>query len=277
MQIHSLSKILIMPLVLAAIAIVYYAETAGNRDFSIWVLVPGILFAALMVLSPQIDFWYRKRNPGLLDKAVVRWLERYHLFYNQLNDLDKKIFRDRLNIYLFGREFKSVGSEVRDVPDDIQGIIASIPIMLTLNRDDYLMGDYDRIYIYKHAFPSPVFQFLHTFELNREDGMIILSLEHLLAGMVNKEYYNVGVHVFAMAYLEVFEPEILPSEEEINDQIIETCMGIPYSTILATSGYNKIDNRAALITCFFTNPKNMMENYPDLYEVLSRLFYKISP
>ncbi|HMQ08015.1 MAG TPA: zinc-dependent peptidase [Saprospiraceae bacterium] len=272
MQIHSLSKVLILPVVLAGILIIYRAETIGPKDFSVWVLIPGLVLAAILVLSPQIDFWYRKRFPGKLDPAIQRWLELYHSYYIQLNQEHKERFRNRINIYLFGREFKAVGSEIRDVPEDVMGIIASIPVMLTMNREDFLLNGYDRIYIYKHAFPSPEYQFYHTFELNKEDGMVILSLEHLLAGMITKENYNIGLHAFALAYLDCFNPGEMPLNDEIDDTLLELCSGFTIERIKSTLGYNQVDKRAVLVYCYFTHPQILFENQPVWYQKLANIF-----
>ena len=140
MKIYSLSKVLILPILIIAIAIFYYSESTGNRGFTIWLFVPTILLTVVLIFFPQIDYWWHTKHPIPLDKKVKNWLNTYSPFYKSLEGEGKNLFEKRLSLYIEAREFKSVGSEVRSVPEDIKGIIGSIPVMLTMHKDDFLMG-----------------------------------------------------------------------------------------------------------------------------------------
>ncbi|MBK8348424.1 MAG: hypothetical protein IPL08_12655 [Saprospiraceae bacterium] len=122
--------------------------------------------------------------------------------YQQLHESDRSKFEYRMTLYIEGRLFSSVGSELRDVPEDIKCMVAAHGIEMCLGIDDYLIGDMDRIYLYKHPFPTPDFPFLHTVETNIEDGVIILSLEQLTNAVISPEtHYNIGYHAYAEAFI----------------------------------------------------------------------------
>ena len=272
MKIYSLSKVLILPLAIMAIAIFYYSETTGNRNITIWLFLPTILLTIVLIFKPQIDYWWHTKHPIPLDNKIKEWLSKYSNYYKDLNTDDKGKFENRLSLYIEAREFKSVGSEVRDVPEDLKGIIGSIPVMLTMNRDDFLLGDYDRIYMYKHPFPTPRFKFLHSVETNHEDGMVLFSLEHLLAGMTRpKEIYNIGLHAFIEAYYQTFKVDF-PENTAIGWKQIESSGDHNEQHILDVTGLKYIDLYVVAGVNFFISPEKMEKNNPQLFTTISSIF-----
>lgn len=272
MRIYSLSKILILPLVIAAIGIFYYAESSGNEDVTIWLILPTILLAIVLIFYGHIDFWWHKRHPIPVDRKIIQWLERFFPFYQQLDREGRSKFEYRLSLYMEGREFKSIGSEVREVPEDIKGIISSLAVMLTMNQKDFLLGDYDRIYLYKHPFPTPHHQYLHSVEVNHEDGLILFALEYLLPGITReKEFYNIGIHAFAEAYIKVFQPQ-LPDPKSISWEKIQQISHYRKEDVLSTTGMKDLNMQAVLITCYFTNPVKMKSGDDDLYHLIEKIF-----
>ena len=270
MQIFSLSKIIILPLVVSALIILYIGEANGNYDMTVWVVIPVILFAIVIIFMGQIDYWYHKRFPLPLDQKIVEWMQRFNPYYIALDDNDKKKFRDRLSLYIEGREFKSVGKEVRDVPEDIKGIIGSIPVMLTFHGDDFLLGDYDYVYLYKHPFPSPQYQYLHTVEVNHEDGVFLFSLEHLLPGITRSdEFYNIGLHAYVEAYINVHK---LNQPDDITWEDIEQISPYSKEDIIKITGHKEINIFAVLITCYFMFPEKMKTHKPAKYRELELQF-----
>lgn len=199
MRIHSFSKTLVLPL-LAMVAIVYYLYNFVDGDYSILIMIPVALAVAIYIFHGEIDFWYLKKKPYGLDQKLIAWLEKYFWPYIQLGEDDKKKFTLRLELYLNARLIQAMGSDIKEVPEDIKASIAGIAVWMTLNQDDFLIGDFDRIFLYKHHFPTPANPELHAVEVNQEDGVILLNSQLAAQALIEPDkYYNVAVHAFSEA------------------------------------------------------------------------------
>lgn len=274
MKIYSLAKVLILPLVLLAIAIFYYSEHVDDRSLTVWLFIPTILLTVILIFKPQIDYWWHTKYPIPLDPKIKLWLDKYSQFYNSLDEKEKSKFENRLSLYVEAREFKAVGSEVREVPEDIKGIIGSIAVMLTFHDEDFLMGDYDRIYVYKHPFPSPNYKFLHNVEVNHEDGMLIFSLEHLLPGMSRpREFYNIGLHAFIEAYYHHKKTDF-PDNKNLDWELIEKSGYYDRKNILSMTGLKYIDLYVVAGVCYFVSPEKLKKTSLKLYSMLNDIFDK---
>lgn len=272
MRIYSLTKILALPVALLLIIILYLRYSEGY-DTGVWFVVPIILGVVLYISSDEIDHWYLKRNPIKLDIEVLDLLKKYIPFYRGLNEEDKAKYHTRLSQYISGRSFKSVGSELKDVPYDIRAMISTNAIQLAFDQDDYLIGDFDRVYVYKHPFGTPTYQFLHTVETEVEDGMIIYSLEHLIPGITNPDlYYNIGMHGYVEAFIKANPTAPFPPKLNADWFDVHAICGLSQKQILATIGFENTDMLVVLGTCYFTYPTKFAERLPILKKELDLLF-----
>jgi len=131
----------------------------------------------------------------------------------------------------------------------------------------------DRIYLYKHPFPTPRYQFLHTVETDIEDGVFIFSLEHLIPGMINSEaHYNIAMHGYAEAYQRVFPKEDFSFLDEITWEQLKEVGYHSQDRILSTIGFNQTDIPTVAINHFFTHPSRFKNLLPAEYERLKRRF-----
>ncbi|HCV50787.1 MAG TPA: hypothetical protein DGP89_05520 [Saprospirales bacterium] len=239
----------------------------------IWILFPLVIATAVVIFQGQIDFWWNERNPVPLDPPISDWLKKYDPYYTSLDPNQRQNYDNRLVMYMQGRAFVSVGREHHDVPNDIQAIIASNAVKMLMSKKDYLLGDMDRIYLYKHPFPTPRHQFLHTVETDIEDGVFIFSLEHLVPGMINpKEHYNIAMHGFAEAFQRVFPKEDFTYLDQITWDQIEEVGYHSKDKILKTIGFNQTDTTTVAINHFFTHPRRFNLMIPAAYERLIRQF-----
>lgn len=274
MRIYSLSKVLALPVILIFFGIVYL-EYGLRISTGYWILLPTVLGVFLFIFHGNIDFWYIKKYPIKLDKEVINLLEKYIPFYINLSQADKKKYRDRLSTYIAGRSFKSVGSELKDVPYDIRAMIATSAVQVGFYKDDILIGDFDRIFVYKHPFGSPRFKFLHTVETEVEDGVLIFSLEHMIPGITNPElYYNIGMHGYIEAYFKANPAATFPNKVIANWIDVLSISGHSQKHILATIGFENTDILVVLATCYFTYPEKFQERLPDLTKEFDLLFGK---
>lgn len=273
MRIHSLSRILSLPIAISILGILYLSYELGYQDAMIWILVPLVIATAVIIFQGQIDFWWNERNPLQLDPPISDWLNKYDPYYKSLHPQQRQNYDNRLVMYMQGRAFASVGSEHHSVPDDIKAIVASNAVKMMISKKDYLMGDMDRIYLYKHPFPTPRYQFLHTVETDIEDGVFIFSLEHLIPGMINPEkHYNVAMHGYAEAYQRVFPREDFTYLDQISWEQLEDVGYHSQDKILQTLGFNQTDITTVAINHFFTHPRRFSSILPNIYSRLERQF-----
>jgi len=272
MRIYSLSLVLVLPLTLLMVAILYLKYYLGY-DIGYWFLTPIFLGVVLYFSREEIDYWYLKRNPIKIEPEILKLLNSYVPFYRNLSEDEKTRYQTRLSQYITGRSFKSVGSELKDVPYDIKAMIATNAIQLAFYQKDYLIGDFDRIFIYKHPFGSPAHKFLHTVETEAEDGVIIYSLEHLMPGITNPElYYNIGMHGYVDAFIKANPKAPFPPKLGADWFDILAISGISKKQILATIGFDSADLLVVLGTCYFTYPRAFEKRLPALKKELDVLF-----
>lgn len=272
MRIYSLAKVLSTPIILAAMGGAYYQYSNGD-DIGAWIIFPLAILVVLFISHGQIDYWYHKKYPIPLDEEIIRWLKRYSSFYNNLKPSDKEKYEYRMSLYLEGRQFNSVGSEQKELPEDIKAIVATNAIQINFQKEDILIGDFDRIFVYKHPFPTPRHQFLHSVETQVEDGVIIYSLEHLIPGITNPEvYYNIGMHAYVEAFTKAYPNANFPWNLNADWSDVEAISGLKEDFILKTLGFNSADMFVLLGTCYFTYPKQFEARLPELKKEMDKLF-----
>jgi len=273
MKIHSIADVLVVPFVIAVVYMGYQAYNQPNYPYLIWILVPIVGFILIYLFKPQMDFYWHKKFPLELDSKLKEIIEKYNPYYKSL-DLDgKSEFENRLALYMEARAFKGVGSEQKDVPYDIKGILSAIPVQMTMHKKNFLIGDMDRIFLYKHPFPSPRFPFLHNVETHVEDGVIILSLEAFNLALNHVAgYYNVAWHAYIEAYLKVYKDNTDEIDEYANWETIELVSNFSEKNILDITLLKAIDPLIVVCVLYFTHREEMESNAPQLYEAMQKFF-----
>lgn len=272
MRIHSFSKVLSIPFVVWFAYIFYVSYNERDYGLSYWMIPPFLMIAVIWVLSPQIDFWWTKRNPIGLDQPLIDWLQKYAPFYNALPPELKANYETRLSTYLSGVEFYAMGAEKEAVPEDIKVLAANNLVTLTFGKEDYMLPIFDRVVFYKHPFPTPRFQHLHTVETEQEDGVMLFSLEHLVAHSVNpKGFYNIGMHGYAEAFVKSNPKLRWETLSNITWEDIKKTTGFDKSFILSTLGFEQADLVPVIITSYFSSPVKFKASHPEAYDWISNI------
>lgn len=275
MRIHSIASILIIPFAAAFIYIIYigYNNSDYLNPINYWLLPLLIIIAVLYLFTPQINHWWHKRNPPKLAGFILKWLDDHSEFYNGLSETDKTKFRDRLSIHLESREFSMMRGEKENLPEDFKAIIAHNLIQLTFGQEDYLLDPYERVVVYNHAFPTPKKQFLHSAEVDHEDGVILMSTEQLFPSMLDKHnYYNVGMHAYVEAYLNKHKHIKLPDLPHDLPSKLESISHHQLDKVDQTVGYDIENKHIIAINYFFLFSEKFKEALPDLYESYASIF-----
>ncbi len=268
MQIHSLSRALVSILLLM-LMILYYLYNYVEKMYSVYVFIPVFFGVLLYVFNGPIDHWWREKFPIPFDRKIEAWLVAHFPAFGKFDNDKKKLFKQRLALYTEARLFQSVGSELGVVPDDVQAMVAAHGVHMGLGFKDYLIGDMDRIFLYKHPFPSPLHHNLHSVETHVEDGTIILNTEQLINAIFQpNNFYNTAYHAYAEAMITIHKMLGLPQTWEK----IKLVSGMSQDEITAQVGIPITDPAVVHVACYFSFPEQYKTHAPDEYEIISRLF-----
>lgn len=269
MKHRSLSTFILGILGLFVAYLAYLLFVKEEHEYSIYLIPFGILIAIILVFKPQIDFWWYKKYPPRLDEAVIQWLVNHFSYFNPLSREEKGKFIDRLALYLEAREFKFMRKEAEALPHDFQAMIAAHAVLMGMSNEDFLIGDFDRIICYPHAFPSPAHKFLHTVETHAEDGLILFSTEHLLLGVLKpNSFLNIIFYAFgeAIHFLNEYKgfPEVSPEIWEA----IEVISGFSKATIIKLTGFEEPNPVYVLMSLYFSHSERMKSHLPEYHEAI---------
>lgn len=273
MQIHSLTRFIAAPFLIALVYIFYQSAMDYDfRDEYSWLIVPLLITCvALYIFSPQIDFWHHKRHPLALDKPIVNWLEQQFSFYRSLSETDKERFRNRLGLFMEAKEFKLVKVEQEEMPEDMTFIIAAHAIWLCFGREDYLMNKFERIFAYMHPFPTPFYKHLHTVEAEMVDGIILFAFEYVLKGLNSETDYNIALHGFADAFVESNPKLEWPVVTDNERDHLSSISGIDYQRICDTVGFERVNLQLIAIHHYLKYPSRFLEILPETYEAIHKV------
>ena len=273
MKIYKFSNILSVPFFLAALYFLFRLIDDTHDLMAAWATVPLVIIVLIYLFQPQIDYWWLSRNPVGVDKEVRDMICYTNPFYRTLADTEKEEFHKRLVLYENGREFIAKGMEKdMNVPYDIRYMISQIPVTLSFWDKNFLIEKYDRVVIYKHAFPSPLKRFLHTYEINQEDGVIIFSLEHAEASFFKpKQFFNVAWQAYAEAYLDE-NPRLFNLPENYTWHKLEIITGFSKAFIEKTAGFSEVSLKAATLVAYFLYPEEFKAKEGALYQNMKARF-----
>jgi len=274
MNIYSISHLLAGPLALIACYLGYYTLTVDDYPHSIWLIAPITGLVLLYLFKPQLDYWWHTKYPVKFDEELGAFLATKNPYYAALEGEEKSKFQNRLNLYMEAREYKAVGAqEQRDIPYDLKAMLASIPVQMTMHKEDFLIGDMDRIFLYKHPFPTPGMQFLHTVETHVEDGVFIFSLDEYQAAVHEPEkFYNNIWYGYMDAYLKVYKDDVNPIEKHATFENIKRIGRYTEEYITRVLGLKAIDPMVILCALYFTHNKQMQTNSADTYLAVHSFF-----
>jgi hypothetical protein len=261
------------------LGIVYYLYEYISRDYSIYIFVPVILGVLLYVFHGPLDHWWREKFPIPFDPKLDQWLQKHFRPYNLYTADERKKFQYRLGLYLEARLFQSVGSskgaesgapEMIDVPIDFQTMVAAHGIHLSLYMDDYLIGDMDRIFLYKHPFPSRLIPALHNVETHIEDGVLLFNMDHLAHAILDpKQFYNIAYHAYAHSIIEIRKINDLPNLSWLDAQNVS---GFGQEDINLQLGYVSDDPTVANVVAAFTFPDEYRAYDETKFNQIKRVF-----
>jgi len=124
----------------------------------------------------------------------------------------------------------------------------------------------EHVVMYNHPFATPDYQFLHSYEFNREDGVLILARDAAVNG------YNAGLFGVITVFIHENPRLDYPSTTELSSEIICEQLEISHDSIRGHVGEMAISSLALLIYCSVEYPDEMKTSYQEEYETIRDLF-----
>ena len=266
---------LAIPLVLWILLVLYLTFVEDIYGITFWVIPPAILLMALYVFSPQIEWWWYQKYPPKVDEQLKQFLLRSSPFYASLAPEQKTIFEQRVFFYMMGNDFS--GMNMDNISEDMKAAVAIYPVTMTFNQSNFMLAPFERIVFYKHPFPSPNHRFLHACETDEQDGVIIFSLEQLIASQLRPDaLIYLGFYEYAQVYQYVHKDKEVNLDLGKHWALIDKIAPWSKEDISTFTGFKEPSLLGSLTALFFTKPFKLKEEDPSLYHQLVD-FYEIDP
>jgi Mlc titration factor MtfA (ptsG expression regulator) len=254
-----------------------------------------IIYYVLLILFISILLWYltslfkRRKIKKTIINFPDEWkeiLDRFVLFYHNLNAQEKSIFEQK--IYSFFNDVKITGVDC-NVDDTDRLLVAASAIIPVFRFPNWRYKFLDEVIIYPHAFNNKHqtskkdSTILGMFGTGYLHGKMVLSRQSLHSGFkIESDKKNVGIHefvhlidkqdgsvdgiphallenAFAIPWLELIKnktDEIFEDKSDIN----------PYATT------NEAEFFSVVSEYFFEKPKLLKRKHPELYKALEVIF-----
>jgi len=203
-------------------------------------------------------------------------LNKYFFYYRQLSRQDQKKFEERVNRFLYSKNF--IGRSI-EVTDEMKVLISATAILLTFGLPMITLAHFDKILMYPDEYYSRINRSYHLGEVNPRLGIIILSWRHFVEGFVdNQDGRNLAFH--EMAHAVHFENQIRNEEYDFLDsdmlshwdklaaQEIENIRSNADHFLRDYAGTNQHEFFAVAVEYFFESGELFREQLPRLYKTM---------
>ena len=250
----------------------FYLAWSKDEAFAIYVIPCSIIVGLIYVFSPQIDWWWYKRNPPDLSDGIRRFFGERFSYYTRLPLLKKEPFRQKVAMFSLATDYKPMVMEV--VPEDVKAVISASAVQLTCGLDDFLLPAFENVVVYPHPFPSPQYpEHFHLSEIFEEDGVLLFSLEHLMKSFAEPtQYYAIGLHEYAKVFMLSYPDEPYPAFGDDIWEKLETISLFSKEAIENWINLPEIDPLPVSIAHFFVFPDRFKEVLPEVYATYVDIF-----
>lgn len=237
--------------------------TTGDTHSAL-IIFPLMAAAGIYTLSPQIMWWHWMRNPPDLPTQLAPLLDRFDL-YRRLDLAGKREFRRRTFLLREATHFH--GQAIEEIPPDIKIMAAASAATVGFHREEFLVGDFENIVLYRHYFPTPDHEVLHCSELHEPDGAIIWTLNVFLRSCIEpRKYLHLGLYEYGRAVL-LLEPELRAAlgNSALDYQQVECISGFSETALKEYIGLEELDLTAISLVLYFTHAEEMKALQPKAF------------
>lgn len=260
------SKLIAVPLMVIAIALLY-AVWEIDESYSWYLAIVILLLAVVYIMAPQIDWFFSKKQPPLLDEGARKFLLRHSRFFRELPIEGKKQFEQRISLWIESREWRA--QNLDEVPEDVKVVIAAGAVeTFWPHGDEYLLPDYEQSVLFMGPFPTPQHHAWHASESFAEDGVLLFSVDHLLRAFVEPHHF-LRLDLYEMSGLLLQKhPEIrLPSVPDLKTALARVS-GFPHDRVEAFLGLPITDLAPLAVAYFLQFPEKFRQELPELHRYL---------
>ncbi|OAV43729.1 hypothetical protein [Lewinella sp. 4G2] len=254
---------------LIAMGILLTLATDGP-PYSALMILPAIAAAGAYTLAPQIMWWWWQRNPPDLPTELAALLNRFDL-YRSLDLAGKREFRRRT--FLLKEATHLHGQAIEEFPEDVRIMVAASAATVTYYRKEFLLDHFDTIIFYRHAFPTPLIDKLHTSELHEPDGAIIWTLNYFLRSAVEpQKYLHLGLYEYTRA-LFYLEPQLRTAmtDHALNYPQIESITQFSEEALKEFVGLDELDLPAITNVLYHTHGAAFARLEPAIFTAVEDL------
>ena len=268
--------LLALPFLLTTLWFLYLAWSIDSK-YAPWMIPFLVIGAMIIVLSPQINWWWYTRRPGKLSKELSHLLGRFCPYYQNLSIDDKKKFEGRIFLFRMGVNWTPIGWPEEELPPDVALALSAQAVALTFHREQFLFPTFEKVIIYPKPFPSPEHPYAHSSELFEPDGCLIFSAENVMRAFLNPgRFYQVGLHEYAKAFLLAYPNEDWPEfNSETTWQMLSSLSGMSREHVENAVGLSGLDALPVAIHHFFVFPDYFKKAFPKEYEQLEKIFFNV--
>lgn len=273
MKIHYFSRVASFPFIVLLIYFFVHAQFAFG-DAGSYILIPSVTaLVMLYIFHEPIDQWWWKKHPPLLDAGIKSWLLMHSSFYASLNAEDRKLFERRLSIFIHIKDFTLKEKKDYHLEDDTKALIAHYFIWISFRHDDYLFDRYHHFIAYNHAFGSPEYQFLHSFEYHYNDGVVIYARDMLLLGLMKGQaYFDIGLYSAIVLFISIYPRLHYPDVKSVDVESICHRMGTQAEGIYTSLGYKEVSKMGLMVYFYFKQKEVFKDQFPDAYKKIEAIF-----
>jgi len=273
MKIHSFSRILAFPFIIVAGVILYFLFFMDEGSYGIYLIPLAVILASIYAFQPKIDFWWHMKYPPQLPSAIKKLVYNASLFFQDLEEDERQKFMDRLGVFMNHKAFYLMRKEKEAMPEDMKALIACNAITLTYDQEKYLFGKFDYFIAYQHPFPTPNKRFLHSVEINNEDGVMLFNADQLMQSMIIKNgAFNIGLYAFGETFLQMNPLSDLAQADDPDPKLLPEKGNYSFEMITQQIGYKEVYFKAILLCLFFEEPELVKERYPEIYKACKSTF-----
>lgn len=265
------SMVIAIGFALATIGLALFLWKGGM--YYILIILSIMLLVGVGVLKEPIDDYYFKKNPPKMDDSLVMALKKEYPMLNHFTEESMKEFSIRLALFLVRKDSYLVTSETEDLDTYHAALIATPAIIMNMGLPRDSMNDIKKLVAYRHPFPSPKMPFIHSSEIDMEDGVAIVSLEQLFMSTRKPEqYYHIVFHLWASHFYQKNYEHGLPQIPDSFRNQISTVFPYAEKDITAILGYDSYKNLELAIVAYFLYPTRLRQHFPDIATTLDGLF-----
>jgi hypothetical protein len=265
------------PFLLAVLTILYLAWE-GSEGITVWIAPFLLILSFIWVFSPQINWWWYKSNPPLLEPEVAQAIYRFTPFAKRLSKEELQLFFARVALTRLATDWTAKDLPEEVVPPDMQTAVAVQSVICTWNKEQFLIKDFEKVVLMPGPFLSPEHPSFHSAERYLPENVILLNAAAVMNAFLQPtNQFNLALYIYSKITLESAPNITLPPS--LNTAFLskmEAISGWNEDYLKTVLGQDDVDRGAVLLCHYFTFYEAFKQNMPEWTALMDQLFFQKS-